>query len=266
MQAYVYGAWQAAASLFEAAGDAVRATGYRARADELRHRFDAAFFDATLNTYVLALDGDKRPCRVRASNAGHVLYTGLALDERAAAVVSTLMAPASFSGWGVRTVASTEARYNPMSYHNGSIWPHDNALIAAGFSRYGFRREAARIFEGLFSAATYVDLMRLPELFCGFPRRRSQGPTFYPVACSPQAWSAATPLSLVQSCLGLGFDVAKDEICLREPIMPAFLQQLTVRGLQIGAGAVDIGFDRMEDKVVVRPLGRSGSARIVTIA
>ena len=137
---------------------------------------------------MLALHGDKRPCRVRASNAGHVLYTGLALDARAASVVSTLMAPASFSGWGVRTIASTEARYNPMSYHNGSIWPHDNALIAAGFSRYGFRREAARIFEGLFSAATYVDLMRLPELFCGFPRRRSQGPTFYPVACSPQAW------------------------------------------------------------------------------
>ncbi len=266
VQAYVYGAWRAAADLFEATGDMVRATGYRARAEDLRHRFDAAFFDAKLNSYVLALDGDKRPCRVRASNAGHVLYTGLALDARAASVVSTLMAPASFSGWGVRTIASTEARYNPMSYHNGSIWPHDNALIAAGFSRYGFRREAARIFEGLFSAATYVDLMRLPELFCGFPRRRSQGPTFYPVACSPQAWSAATPLSLVQSCLGLGFDVQKEEICLREPIMPAFLQNLTVSGLQIGAGAVDIGFDRMDDKVVVRPLGRSGSARIVTIA
>ena len=266
VQAYVFGAWRAAADLFEATGDMVRATGYRARAEDLRHRFDAAFFDAKLNSYVLALDGEKRPCRVRASNAGHVLYTGLGLNERAANVVSTLMAPASFSGWGVRTVASTEARYNPMSYHNGSIWPHDNALIAAGFSRYGFRREAARIFEGLFSAATYVDLMRLPELFCGFPRRRSQGPTFYPVACSPQAWSAATPLSLVQSCLGLGFDVQKGEICLRDPIMPSFLQNLTVRGLQIGEGAVDIGFDRMEDKVVVRPLGRSGSARIVTIA
>jgi glycogen debranching enzyme len=266
VQAYVYGAWQAAATLFDAAGDALRATGYRARATDLRQRFDDAFFDAALGTYVLALDGDKRPCRVRASNAGHVLYTGLALEKRVEAVVATLMAPTFFSGWGVRTVASTEARYNPMSYHNGSIWPHDNALIAAGFSRYGFRREAARIFEGLFAAATYVDLMRLPELFCGFPRRRSQGPTFYPVACSPQAWSAATPLSLLQSCLGLGFDVAAREICLHDPIMPSFLQQLTVRSLQIGTASVDIGFDRMDDKVVVRPLGRSGAARIVTMS
>src|SRR5208283_72281 len=113
----------------------------------IRQRFDEAFFDEALGSYVLALDGDKKPCRVRASNAGHALFTGIALPERARVVVETLMDPISFSGWGVRTVASTESRYNPMSYHNGSIWPHDNAVIAAGFARYGFRREAARIFE-----------------------------------------------------------------------------------------------------------------------
>lgn len=266
VQAYVYGAWQAAGILFGAIGDEARASDYRARAMDLRDRFDTAFFDAELGTYVLALDGDKRPCRVRSSNAGHVLYTGLAREERVDRVVRTLMAPASFSGWGVRTIASTEKRYNPMSYHNGSIWPHDNALIAGGFSRYGYQREAAQIFEGLFAAATYVDMMRLPELFCGFPRRRSQGPTFYPVACSPQAWSAAAPLALIQSSLGLRFNVSAEHILLHGPTLPRFLSGLTIRGLDIGAGRVDIGFDRLDDQVVVKPLGQRQGARIVTVA
>ena len=266
VQAYVYGAWRAAEAIHRVIGDAQRGADYASRADRLRDHFDVAFFDPQLGTYVLALDGEKKPCRVRSSNAGHVLFTGLALEERVESVVRTLMAPASFSGWGVRTIASTEARYNPMSYHNGSIWPHDNALIAAGFSRYGYKREAAQIFEGLFAAATYVDLMRLPELFCGFPRRRAQGPTFYPVACSPQAWSAAAPLSLIQSSLGIGFDVAGPEISLREPALPRFLDELRLYGLRIGEASIDIAFDRMGDKVVVKPLDRKGSARVVTIA
>ena len=266
VQAYVYGAWKAAEAIYVALGDAARGLNFGSRADRLRDHFDEAFFDPQLGTYVLALDGEKRPCRVRSSNAGHVLFTGLAKDERVESVVRTLMAPASFSGWGVRTIASTEARYNPMSYHNGSIWPHDNALIAAGFSRYGYKREAAQIFEGLFAAATYVDLMRLPELFCGFPRRRAQGPTFYPVACSPQAWSAAAPLSLIQSSLGIGFDVAGPEISLREPALPRFLDELRLYGLRVGNASVDIAFDRMDDKVVVKPLDRTGPARVVTIS
>ncbi|WP_022681311.1 amylo-alpha-1,6-glucosidase [Sphingobium bisphenolivorans] len=266
VQAYVFGAWKAAEAIFTALGDAEKGELYARRAEQLCDHFDAAFFDEALGTYVLALDGDKCPCRVRSSNAGHVLFTGLAKQERVASVVRTLMAPASFSGWGVRTIASTEARYNPMSYHNGSIWPHDNALIAAGFSRYGYRREAAQIFEGLFAAASYVDLMRLPELFCGFPRRRAQGPTFYPVACSPQAWSAAAPLSLIQSSLGLGFDVAQSEISLREPTLPRFVDELTLYGLNVGNASVNIAFDRMGDKVVVKPLDKTGAARVVTVA
>src|SRR6185369_71596 len=131
--------------------------------------------------------------------------------------------------WGVRTIAATEARYNPMSYHNGSVWPHDNALIAEGFARYGFRRETARILEGLFAAAIHIDLRRLPELFCGFPRQRSQGPTSYPVACMPQAWSAAAPLSLLQSCLGLRFAAATKEIVFDRPGLPAFLDEVVLR-------------------------------------
>ena len=266
VQAYVYGAWQAAEALFSEIGNHAGAADYRDRAAQLRDRFDAAFFDAALGTYVLALDGDKQPCRVRSSNAGHALYTGLAREERVEAVVRTLMAPASFSGWGVRTIASTEKRYNPMSYHNGSIWPHDNALIAGGFARYGYQREAAQIFEGLFAAATYVDMMRLPELFCGFPRRRSQGPTFYPVACSPQAWSAAAPLALIQSSLGLKFDVPAAQISFHQPTLPSFLQSLIIRDLSIGSDKVDIMFDRLGDQVVVKPMKHGGGARIMTIA
>jgi glycogen debranching enzyme len=212
----------------------------------------------------MALDGDKRPCRVRGSNAGHVLLTGLALPERAEAVVRSLMGSASFSGWGVRTVAATEARYNPMSYHNGSVWPHDNALIAAGFARYGFKREAARIFEGLFAASTYIDLRRLPELFCGFARQHTRGPTFYPVACAPQAWAAGAPLLMLQSCLGLGFDAERIHIRFDEPVLPAFLEEVTIRNLVLDGGSADVTLRRSRSQVVVDVLQRQGPVRVVT--
>ena len=229
----------------------------------LRRRFDQVFFDSELGTYVLALDGEKRPCRVRASNAGHALFTGIAYPERAPTIVATLMNEASFCGWGVRTVASTEARYNPMSYHNGSVWPHDNSLIAAGFARYGFRREAAKIFEGLFAASSYVDLRRHPELFCGFPRQRNRGPTFYPVACEPQAWAAATPLSLLQTCLGLKFDTTSRQITFDRAQLPGFLDQIVVRGLTIGPAWVDVVLSRAGSEVAAHVLDRHGDVRVV---
>jgi glycogen debranching enzyme len=266
VQAYVFAAWNAMAAILTALGDEAGAERYRARALDMAERFDAAFFDADLGTYVLALDGQKQPCRVRSSNAGHALFTGLAKPERVEAVVRTLMAPASFSGWGIRTIASTEARYNPMSYHNGSIWPHDNALIAAGFARYGYREEAARVFDGLVAAASYVDMRRLPELFCGFPRRRAQGPTFYPVACSPQAWAAGAPLSLIQSCLGLAIHVEAKQLCLEQPVLPEFLGTLLLKGLSVGDARIDVALDRVAGKAVVKPMGGSGQARVVTIA
>ena len=150
------------------------------------------------------------------------------------------MGSSSFGGWGIRTIASGEARYNPMSYHNGSVWPHDNALIAAGFARYGRREDTARVFESLFSASTYVDLRRLPELFCGFSRQRSRGPTFYPVACSPQAWAAAAPLYLLQSCLGLSFEAEASRVVFRKPALPDFLNEITLTGLSLPAGKVDV--------------------------
>jgi glycogen debranching enzyme len=264
VQAYVYGAWRAAAEIARQLGQPGYATKLELKAEMLARRFDEYFFDEALGTYVLALDGDKKPCRIRTSNAGHALFTGIARPERAASVVRTLMATSSFSGWGVRTLASSEARYNPMSYHNGSVWPHDNALIAAGFARYGFRQEAAQIFEGLFAASIYIDFRRLPELFCGFPRNRSRGPTFYPVACSPQAWAAAAPLSLIQSCLGLGFDTVAGHITFERPILPDFLDEVVLHRLSVGAGSVDVALRRAGSEVVANLLSRDGDVRILT--
>ena len=265
VQAYAYAAWRAAEQITQRLGDFVRAAMFEEKAEAMRRRFDERFFDEALGSYVLALDGDKKPCRVRASNAGHALFAGVAYPERAPAIVRTLMASSGFCGWGIRTVASTEARYNPMSYHNGSVWPHDNALIAAGFARYGFRREAARIFESLFHASTYVDLRRLPELFCGFPRQQTRGPTFYPVACIPQAWAAAAPLYLVQSCVGLAFDAGARHISFREPVLPNFLDEIVLRGLKVGGGSANVALRRSNRHVVVDVLDRKGSVGVLTI-
>jgi glycogen debranching enzyme len=265
VQGYVFAAWMSAERILRRLGRPDRAAKYRVKAEALRARFDTLFFDAELGTYVLALDGDKKPCRVRASNAGHALFAGIALPERAAPVAQALMGSSSFCGWGIRTIASGEARYNPMSYHNGSVWPHDNALIAAGFARHGRREDTARLFESLFAAATYVDLRRLPELICGFPRQRSRGPTFYPVACSPQAWAAATPLYLLQSCLGLSFEGESNRIVFRRPILPAFLDEIRLTGLSLPAGKVDLEIRRANRGFVVEVLNRSAAIEVVTL-
>lgn len=266
VQAYVYAAWLAAAEIAERLGRPDQSLPFRSRAETLRARFDQAFWDDDLGTYVLALDGDKRPCRVKSSNAGHVLFAGLALPERAARVAAALMSSASFSGWGVRTLAADEKRYNPMSYHNGSVWPHDNALVAAGLSRYGFREEPARLFEGMFAASVYMDLRRLPELFCGFSRRRGRGPTSYPVACSPQAWAAATPLSLLQSCLGLSLRPRSEEVVFERPKLPEFLDQIVLRNLVVGEARVDVAVRRTNGGVVVETIAREEPARVLVIS
>jgi glycogen debranching enzyme len=267
VQAYVYGAWMAAAALAQALGQEAHAAQLRGRAEDLQRRFDQTFFDEELGTYVLALDGHKQPCRIRASNAGHALFTGIAFAARASSVVARLMEPSSFSGWGVRTVASTAPRYNPMSYHNGSVWPHDNAILAAGFARYGYRAEVVQILEGLFAASSYLDLRRLPELFCGFPRKRSQGPTSYPVACSPQAWAAVAPLSLLQSCLGISFDPARGLIMLDRPALPEVLDEVQLTRLALGDRYVDLELRRAAGgEVTVNVLRRQGHLRVLTIS
>jgi glycogen debranching enzyme len=262
VQAYVYAAFEAAAKIARRLGLWSRASDLERRAHAFREHFDIAFWDDELGSYVLALDGAKQPCRVRTSNAGHALYTGVALRERAEPLVRGLMSSNFFSGWGIRTVASSELRYNPMSYHNGSVWPHDNAIIADGFAGYDFRAAAARVFEGLFAASIYIDLRRLPELLCGFPRQRSQGPTFYPVACAPQAWAATAPMSLLGSCLGLRFDPDKRMIVLTRPELPAFLDEVTLRRLSIGGAHANLRARRSGGKVVVDLLSTEGNVGV----
>jgi glycogen debranching enzyme len=263
VQAYVYAAWRSAAKLARRLGESETARTLDIRAEAFKRRFDTRFFDADLGTYVLALDGDKRPCRVRSSNAGHALFTGVALPERAAQVASTVME--SFSGFGVRTVAASEARYNPMSYHNGSIWPHDNAIIASGLARYGYRAQAARIFTGMFEASSYMDLRRLPELFCGFPRQSGAGPVFYPVACAPQAWATSAPLMMLQACLGLSFSPGKRTIRFHRPMLPAFVNEVTLRNLRIDDAELDVALQRAgDDDVLLQILRRDGECEVVT--
>ena len=265
VQAYAHGALVVAADLAELLGHAARAAELRRRADDLRLAFERTFWCEELGTYALALDGNKRPCAVRASNAGHALFTGTASRDRAARVARTLLGGDSFSGWGVRTLSARERRYNPMSYHNGSVWPHDTALIAAGMARYGLKDEALRIFTGLFDASLFVDLHRLPELFCGFPRRPAEGPTLYPVACAPQAWAAGAVYLVLQACLGLSVDGARQRLELDRPVLPGWLHHLELRGLRVGAGQVDLDLRRHRDDVGVNVTRREGAVEVVVV-
>jgi glycogen debranching enzyme len=249
VQGYVYAAKRMAARCARRLGRDAAARKLDAEASSLAERFEAVFWCPEIETYALALDGAKEPCQVRTSNAGQVLFTGIAAADRAARVAKELLRPDFFSGWGIRTVARGEARFNPMSYHNGSIWPHDNALIALGLARYDDKPGIETLFQGLFSAATYMDLRRLPELFCGFQRQRGHGPTLYPVACAPQAWASATPFTLLEASLGLEFDPFNREIRLRNPRLPAFLDEVILRNLRLGSSAVDLRVRRCNDTV-----------------
>jgi glycogen debranching enzyme len=262
VQGYVFAAKRLAARCAGRLGHAALARKLETEATRLAERFEAAFWCPEIETYALALDGAKEPCRVRTSNAGQVLYAGIADPDRAASVARGLMETRFNSGWGIRTVAKGEARYNPMSYHNGSIWPHDNSLIALGFARYGFTRAVEQVFKGLFRAATYMDSRRLPELFCGFQRQRGRGPTLYPVACSPQAWASATPFALLEASLGLEFDPDKGEIRLRNPRLPSFLEEVTLRNLRLDSSSVDLRVRRHKDAVSLDILRTHGKMQV----
>jgi glycogen debranching enzyme len=265
VQGYVYAAWRAGAALATMLEHPQLADQLTRKAEQLQKRFEQAFWCQELSTYALALDGDKRPCRVRTSNAGQCLFTGIASPEHARQVAGTLLDTESFSGWGVRTVAASESRYNPMSYHNGSVWPHDNALIALGLARYGMGEKALRIWSGLFHAGLYFDLHRMPELFCGFPRDRGEAPVSYPVACAPQAWSAASVFLLFQAILGLEINGPEGQVCLRRPVLPSSLGELRIHNLQVGKGSVDLVVVRHEHDVGVNVLRREGDLEILVI-
>jgi glycogen debranching enzyme len=262
VQGYVFAGKRLAARCAQKLGRREVARQLEVEARVLAERFEQAFWCDDIGIYALALDGNKEPCRVRSSNAGHLLFSGMIREDRARLVAAELLRPAFFTGWGIRTVARGEARYNPMSYHNGSIWPHDNALIALGLARYGLKRLVEQVFKGLFDAATYMDLRRLPELFCGFRRVRHRGPTLYPVACAPQAWASATPFTLLEASLGLEFDLERSEIRLLNPRLPAFLNEVVLRGLQLGPSTVDIRVNRHGDDVSMEILKRRGKIQV----
>lgn len=263
VQGYVHSARRGLATLAMRFGSEAFSERLTRSADALAARFDAVFWCEDLGTYALALDGEKRPCRVRTSNAGHVLLSGLASPDRADRLAATLLSDDHFSGWGVRTLAAASARFNPMSYHNGSIWPHDNALVAAGLARYGHKEAASRIFTALFDAARAMDDSRLPELFCGFRRSPGEGPTRYPVACSPQAWAAGAPFLLLQATLGLRIDALQRQIRFDRPVLPPFLDELTVRNLAVRDAEIDLRLERHGDGVDVRVLRRQGRVDVV---
>jgi glycogen debranching enzyme len=263
VQAYVYGARLAAARIAESFGQSEFAEQQLLKAHRLQQKFESEFWDDNLRSYVLALDAQKKACRVLTSNAGHALFTGIASSERAGRLAATLFGENLFCGWGIRTVASSEIRYNPMSYHNGSVWPHDNSMIAAGLARYGYKEEAGKLLTAILDASTFMELNRLPELFCGFHKRPGvEDPTLYPVACSPQAWSAGAAYLFVNACLSISFSVDKKTVYVSKPHLPHFIDDITLASLRIGDAAIDIKIHRTSTGVVVDVLNGHGDLRV----
>jgi glycogen debranching enzyme len=265
VQAYVYLAKRGAANLAQSLDRPDMVIELERQADRLKQKFEATFWCEELSTYALALDGEKQPCRVRTSNAGHSLLAGIAAPDRARRLAAGLMDRDSFAGWGIRTLAAGQPRFNPMSYHNGSIWPHDNAIIALGLDRYGFKDAALRILTAMFDASNYVDLRRMPELFCGFARQARTGPTFYPVACAPQAWATATPFALLQAALGLRIDHRRGEFRFERPQLPEFLRELRLEDIRLGERLAEIHIDRYGSDVTINVPSRSPDLRVITM-
>ena len=263
VQSYVYAARRAGATLAIALGLPGHAAVLERQAEGLRQRFEAAFWCDDLRNYALALDGEKRPCRVRLSNAGQCLFSGIASPKRASRVASDLASAEFFSGWGIRTLASNEVRYNPMGYHNGGVWPHDNSMIAFGAARYKQKNLSLAIFSGLFEAGTYFNMNRLPELFCGFDRKPGEAPVPYPVACAPQAWAAGAVFLLLQGCLGLVVDGVERQIWLHQPQFPSFVPELKVTNLDVAGATVDLLFIRDGNEVAVNVLRREGDVSVM---
>jgi len=264
VQAYVYAARLQGALLAEVAGEREFAFEQRRKAETLRTRFEEVFWCEDLRTYGLALDGNKQLCRVRTSNAGHALFGGIAEPLHAARLADVLVNETFFSGWGVRTVATSEARYNPMSYHNGSVWPHDNAMIALGMSRYDIPRPVMlKLFSALFNASIFTELHRLPELYCGFRRQPGEGPTLYPVACSPQAWASGSVFMMLQASLGLTLDAVRGKLWFNHPALPDWLGELTIRGLRVGNGQLDLDIRRHVRDVEINVVNRKGDVQVI---
>jgi glycogen debranching enzyme len=261
VQAYAYAAKHAGARLATMLGHAEYAHTLLNQARALREKFNEAYWCEDLSIFAVALDKKKRPCRIVASNAGHCLWGGIATEEYAKRVAERLLRDDCYSGWGVRTLSTREVRYNPMSYHNGSVWPHDNAIFAAGLANYGLKDAANQIITGMFDASMFFELHRMPELFCGFSRREGEGPTLYPAACAPQAWAAASNFMMLQASLGLSIDGAASQARFASPMLAPFLDEIRIRNLKVGKASLDLVVDRSFRGIGVER--REGEANIV---
>ncbi|MBV9643717.1 MAG: amylo-alpha-1,6-glucosidase [Verrucomicrobia bacterium] len=265
VQAYVYAAKRGIAAVAAALGYDKQGRELEREAETLRARFHEGFWCEEISLYALALDKEKRQCQVRSSNAGQCLFTGIASAEYAQRIAENLLGDAFFSGWGIRTIASSEVRFNPTSYHNGSVWPHDNALIAYGLSQTEGKELPCKILTGLFDASIFLELHRLPELFCGFSRSAGKGPTLYPVACAPQAWAAGAVYLVLQSCLGLSVHASQSRICLTYPCLPESIQAVKIQNLCVGGKTIDFEVVRNAQSVSVDILRRTGNLQVRTI-
>ncbi|MEO7027016.1 MAG: amylo-alpha-1,6-glucosidase, partial [Caulobacteraceae bacterium] len=263
VQGYVYAAWRAMAAMAERLG-CESPKSWEARAEAMRLRVERRFWMIDRDFYGLAIDGDGELCRPMSSNPGHLLFAGLPAPERARKTIRRLLSTRFDSGWGLRTLATGAARYNPMSYHNGSVWPHDTALIAAGMARYGEREGPTKILHDLFDVAKAFD-MRMPELLCGFPREAEAPPIAYPSACMPQAWAAGSTFMLLQACLGLSIDAARMEVRIVRPALPEGVDQLSIRGLAVGEARIDLTFQRLGGRLAAVPAPATGGSISVII-
>jgi glycogen debranching enzyme len=263
VQGYVYDAKVQAAIMARALGMHGEATDLDRAAQLLKRRFHEIFWDEQIGMYALALDGTKQACAVRTSNPGHCLWSGIADPVAAKRIASAFMSRDMFSGWGVRTVGSKESRYNPMSYHNGSIWPHDNAIAMAGLSRYQHQQHVLELFSTWLDVSEYVDLHRLPELFCGFPRRVGMGPTLYPVACSPQAWAAGAVFMMLKACLGVTVDGVSRVVRINSPRLPDHVDQIAISKMRVGPDQISLLFRRSGQDVGVLVPSRRGDVTVL---
>lgn len=261
VQAYYYLALQEAAALLRLLDKETIATNLRRRANRLRQRFIRDFWWEDEGYLIFALDGQKRPIPTLVSNGGQCLFTGILSPEQARRVAQRLLTADFYSGWGIRTMSKKEKAYNPMSYHNGSVWPHDNAIIAAGLRRYQCLAELHKVASGLFEASTFFPYNRWPELFCGFTRRGLTGPVRYPIACDPQAWAVGTLFSLLQSLLGL--DCRDNTIYINRPFLLPEAKRLEMRNLAVGQGRIDLVFEEKEGQVFCHVLRKEGNVRVI---
>jgi glycogen debranching enzyme len=263
VQGYVYLAKTRMADVYRVLGRIEDSHRLQDQADLLKLRFNEAFWMEDEKYFAAALDADKRQIRTVMSNPGHGLYCDIVDEEKAVALAKRLLAPDMFSGWGIRTMSKAAAAYNPMSYHNGSVWPHDNALIAAGLKRYGFARSTNRVATALFDAAIQADYLRLPELFCGFTRRTPNRPVSYPVACSPQAWAAGSPFLMLQALLGISARAHENLLTVNKPHLPTWLNTVEVRNLAVGDSRISLVFRREGEITSFSLLSREGDLRVV---